>query len=105
MVLDKGLPPRLRLSNAQMSAEQWRFARLTKRELLKSLYHEWRRTGHPRPRGFVFCDMTTAKKNLDFVFDFAYRAEAGVLDLAAMANGEFDEAARAFMEGHGIAVE
>jgi hypothetical protein len=28
-----------------------------------------------------------------------------MLDVAAMANGEFNEAARAFTEGYGIAIE
>ena len=104
-VLDDALPPRLRMGDGDMWTKQWRFERMTKRELLKSLYSEWRSIGRPQPRGFVFWDLSTTKKNLHFVFDFARQAQAGALDVATMANGEFDAAAWAFMEGHGIAIE
>ncbi len=72
------------------------------RELLKALYEEWRKVGRPRPRGFVFCDMSVAKKNPTFLADFVRQAYDGMLDVEAIADGEFNAAAQSFFRHHGI---
>ena len=105
MVLNETLPPRVRLSSTDILMKQMKFGRLTKRELLKSLYNSWRKLGRQVPRGAVFCDMSVARERLNFAADFVQEARTGVLDVEAIANGEFNEAARDFMEQHGVAFE
>jgi hypothetical protein len=102
MVLDKGLPPRLRMSNSDIMTTQWPFERLTKRELLKTLHREWRKLGRSIPRGFVFPDRNVAVKHMEFLAQFVTKAKAGELDVDALAAGEFNAAARSFFGEHGI---
>jgi hypothetical protein len=104
MVLDKGLPPRLRISDADIRTKQRPFERLTKRELLKTLRREWCKFGRDVPRGFVFPGRNVAVQHLDFLSQFIVKAKAGELDIDALAAGEFNAAARSFFEQHGIPI-
>ena len=47
-MLNNTLPPRLQLSSVDIIMKQMRVERMTKRELLKSLYHSWRTLGQER---------------------------------------------------------
>lgn len=104
MSFDKGLPPRLRMSDIDIVAMQWRFERMTKRELLKLLHNEWRKVGRPKPRGFVFWDRSVAEEHLRFLYQFIGKAQSGELDIDAIAVGEFNDTARLFFTQHGFAL-
>ncbi|MDX8492103.1 DUF5681 domain-containing protein [Mesorhizobium sp. VK22B] len=91
LTLDRTVPPRLRLSNAQLVHTQMRYQRISKRKLLKALYHAWKAIRRPRPRGFVFPGKAVMVQHLDFIFAFHRAAIDGDIDLEAISRGEFDD--------------
>ncbi|MEP9387730.1 hypothetical protein [Mesorhizobium sp. KR9-304] len=87
-----------------MFSKHRHFDRMTKRELLKSPYREWSKLGCNVARGSVFCDLSKAKKHLEFLADFVGHASSGALDVEAIAQGGFNAAARSFFGQHGIPI-
>lgn len=104
MVLDKTLPPRLRISNVDLVAKQWSYERMTKRELLKSLYREWRKLGRNVPRGVCVLRPQHCRKESGFPCEFHAQGTGWIVDVDGIANGEFNAAARSFWEQYGIPI-
>lgn len=65
MVLDQYVPPRLQLSEDQWIRRMMKLKGLPKRVLLKQLYEGWPKLGRPRPRGYVFPDLSRTKRAIE----------------------------------------
>lgn len=105
LYLQSAIPPRLRLSDHELVRRQWRYERLTKRQLLKDLHHAWRSIGHPKPRGFVFAERSKIIKRIKFVNEFVSAAASGEIDVEAISKGQFDDNLLEFLERNGIPIE
>ncbi|MEP9387738.1 hypothetical protein [Mesorhizobium sp. KR9-304] len=88
-----------------MFSKHRHFDRMTKRELLKSPYREWSKLGRNVARRFVFCDLSRAKKHMEFLADIVGYASSRVLDVEAIAQGVFNADARSFFGQHGITID
>jgi hypothetical protein len=80
--LNESLPPRFKYSDSAIFRLQMRFERMTKRELLKQLYADWRKLGKPKPRGFVSEDLTTALPLFVAMQELAFKVVSGAIDIA-----------------------
>ena len=101
--LNRRLPKRFQLSE---SAFVWRTMRnqaTSKRELLRSVHQSWRSLGRQMPRGKRFASLTVVVGCLRFFEDMMAAFEKGEIDVEAMAQGIFNEAALKLMDKHGIA--
>lgn len=58
MLLERTIPPRLRLSTHEWFVRQSRYLATPKRRLFKELYSGSRKLGRPFPRGYVFPDQS-----------------------------------------------
>jgi hypothetical protein len=65
LVLEKFVPPRLQLLTGQWLWRAMRAEALPKRKLLKQLHEDWRELGYPRPRGFVFPELSQVKSAIE----------------------------------------
>ncbi|RWP02504.1 MAG: hypothetical protein EOQ98_04650 [Mesorhizobium sp.] len=102
MLAEKGIPPRLRLSELEWVHKQFKYEGMSKRNLLKLLFTAWRKVGCPRPRGYLSPDLRVVKEWFEDIGAMHREVEAGKLDLDAMARGEVNEAALSFMEQRGL---
>lgn len=80
--LNETLPPRLKLSDSRIIRLQMRFHCIAKRTLLKQLHAEWGKIGQPKPRGFVFPDMTAILPEFAAHKEFATKVVSGTIDLS-----------------------
>ncbi|MFD2053580.1 DUF5681 domain-containing protein [Mesorhizobium calcicola] len=102
MLLEKAIPPRLRLSDIEWIHRQFKYEGISKRTLLKLLFTAWRKIGRPRQRGYLSLDLRVVKKWFEDFGAMYQEVQAGNLDVDAMARGEFDHAALDFMERRGL---
>ncbi|MDX8444458.1 DUF5681 domain-containing protein [Mesorhizobium captivum] len=91
LTLERAIPSRLRLSDAQLLNTQMQYMSTPKRKLLKDLYQAWKSIRRPTPRGFVFPGKAVIAQRLDFVYAFQKAATEGDIDLEAISRGEFDD--------------
>jgi len=68
MVLEHGVPQRLRLSETEWVFRAMKYENMPKRVLLKLLHESWGKIGRPLPRGFVFPDLSWMKSRLEQCF-------------------------------------
>lgn len=83
-LLQKAIPPRLRLSTMEIAFRQERYLYWPKRKLLKEFYGAWRRLGKNVKRGAVMPSLGVTTKRLAFLLDITSVHDAGPIDLAAM---------------------
>jgi hypothetical protein len=102
MLLEKAIPPRLRLSDWEWLRREGKYEAMPKRALLKLLFSSWRKLGRRRPRGDLSPNLSAVKEWFENFMALKKEVDAGNLDLEAMARGEFNEAALAFMESRGL---
>ncbi|TIO04215.1 hypothetical protein [Mesorhizobium sp.] len=102
MLAEKGIPPRLRLSELEWVHKQFQYEGMSKRNLLKLLFTAWRKVGCPRPRGYLSLNLQLVKEWFEDFGALRLEVEAGNLDLDAMVRGEFNEAALNFMDKRGL---
>lgn len=95
MALNEAVPPRFRLTEMQMIDLVWRHERLSKRELLKQLYGEWKRLGINMPRGFIFPSLDRVQAMLGFGFDVLAALKDGRVEIRP---GEPDRKTWRFMQ-------
>ena len=98
--LERAIPPRLRLSTSEMVRRQMRYDRMSKRELLKVLYGKWHSLGYKVKRGYTIGTSRKAVKTITFLQDLIQAAHEKIIDVDAMARGEFDEAVQELFEKH-----
>jgi hypothetical protein len=96
-LLNNGLPTRWRLDDLAMIFEILRNEAQPQRELLKTVYRQWRSFGLRPHRGQAFPPLDSAVRWLNLAADMLAADKGGEIDLASMARGEFDERARAFI--------
>ena len=99
--LERAIPPRLRLATLEMVQRQMRYDRMSKRELLKVLYGKWHALGYKVKRGYTIGTSRKAVKTITFLQDLIQAAHEKIIDVDAMARGEFDEAVQDLFEKHG----
>ncbi|CAN7770291.1 DUF5681 domain-containing protein [Mesorhizobium sp. LjNodule214] len=80
--LNESLPPRFKLSDSAIFRLQMRLEGMTKRELLKQLYADWRKLGKPKSRGFISGNMTTVVPMFAAMQEFALKVASGAIDIA-----------------------
>lgn len=86
--LNELLPPRLKHTDSAIFRLQTRFEHMTKRDLLKQLYADWRKIGKPKPRGFVSGDLTTVLPMFVAMQELALKVASGVIDIADASSQE-----------------
>lgn len=101
MLLEHGIPPRLRLSEMEMARRYSVHRTATKRQLLKDVHRGWTRLGAPRRRGAVFPERRIVEKKLQLMSDFVTAATSGAININAIARGQFDDDLLDFLEEHG----
>jgi hypothetical protein len=99
-ILNESLPPRMRLSDQRLIIKLMDHETLTKRELLKRLYREWRALGYNFRRGAVSASMSFVRARLEFLYDLAAASIDGKIDLDAIVRGELDSNARRLFAKH-----
>jgi len=95
MALNEAVPPRFRLTEMQMIDLVWRHERLSKRELLKQIYGEWKRLGINMPRGFIFPSLERVQAMLGFGLDVFAALKDGRIEIGP---GEPDRKTWRFMQ-------
>ncbi|MFD2053582.1 DUF5681 domain-containing protein [Mesorhizobium calcicola] len=104
-MMNRSLPPRLRLSEAVMIYKVDLYSRHPQRWLLKEVYSTWRKLGKKFKRGQLFPSLGWAVEKLTLMLDLQAAAGDGHLEIDAIANGHFDETAREFFEERGFVFE
>ncbi|MDO6965230.1 DUF5681 domain-containing protein [Rhizobium alvei] len=84
MVLDRCIPPRLRLSDHDWIRRSMKYEIIPKRELLKQLYDAWRRLGRPKARGYVSVNLNRTETYLFAIQELMSELSSGALDPARM---------------------
>lgn len=102
MALNETVPQRFRLTDMQMIDRVWRQERLSKRELLKQIYGEWRRLGINLPRGFVFPSLERVQAMLGFGLDVLAALKDGRVEIGP---GEPDRNTWRFMQAWADRIE
>ncbi|MER8848553.1 DUF5681 domain-containing protein [Mesorhizobium australicum] len=102
MLLEKSIPPRLRLTDIDWIHRQFKYEAFSKRTLLKLLFTAWRQVGRPRPRGYLSLDLRVVKKWFEDFGAMYQEVQARNVDVDAIARGEFDDAALDFMQRRGL---
>lgn len=100
VMFQKSLPPRMRLSDAAVVMSRSRYDCWSKRKLLKEVFRGWTRLGKPVSRGTTFPSLAKARHRIEFVHEFLAEAQAGRLDIDAIARGTFDDNALDLFEKH-----
>lgn len=81
LMLDRTLPPRMRLSDTDRMLRRWRVERLPKRALLKMVLQGWRELGVRNiRRGALFPNMQKAAVLVGLIFDLRKGLNEGRLD-------------------------
>ena len=104
LVLNDQVPKRMQLRDPEILSRAWRHDVTPKRELLKHVRQAWQAVGRPKPRGWLSPLQEQVMTVLSLGYDLVATHAKGELDLAAMSRGEFDAAALALLERHGMAV-
>ncbi len=68
-LLERSIPPRLRLAETEITLLLMRYESWSKRRLLKELYQAWTALGRKVRRGMVLPDLGTVTKWLSFQID------------------------------------
>ena len=102
--VDSVLPPRLRATKNDLTHHFLKLARYTRRELLKTLYREWRSLGYDIPRGKVFPPQRRAVNLLKLLRELDTNVRAKNVNLDNLGLGQFDATARAIFEKYGYAI-
>ncbi|MBB3932415.1 hypothetical protein GGR25_003473 [Kaistia hirudinis] len=100
--LQQAIPPRLRLSDAQIAVRLMTYEDWPKRRLLKALHQAWHKLGKPMPRGTVMPNLSTTRNRLAFLIDLAAAATANNIDMRAWGRGKPDDATLDIFDKHGI---
>jgi hypothetical protein len=87
-LLERGVPPRLQLSDTERVLKMMKFERIPKRELLKLLFSAWQRLRSPYPRGFISPNLTYTKRYLGLLFDLIRSIRDGAIDPISMVDEE-----------------
>jgi hypothetical protein len=101
-LMNRSLPPRLRLSEDIMFFQVDRYSRHPKRWLLKEVYSTWRKLGKRFKRGQVFPNLGRAIDLLSLAYDITAAFKDGELDPDALARDQFESHSRAFLEERGV---
>ncbi|WP_137155141.1 DUF5681 domain-containing protein [Rhizobium sp. FKL33] len=67
LLLEKSIPPRLRLTDVQWVLRMMKYEGMPKRALMKELYAAWRDLGKDLPRGYVFPERTVMANNIEMI--------------------------------------
>lgn len=102
LMLNEAVPLRYRLTDTQMIDRVWRQERLSKRELLKQLYGEWKRLGINMPRGFIFPSLERVQAMLGFGLDVLAALKDGRVEIGP---GEPDRKTWRFMQAWADRIE
>jgi hypothetical protein len=100
--LERPIPPRLRLSEIQVTVRWMTYDAWPMRRLLKEVHQAWQKLGHPKPRGWVMPDQSTMAKNLALWWNLITSMTSGYIDANALARGEPDDATLDILDKHGI---
>ena len=92
MLLDNGLPPRLKLPDIQWVFPALKYESMPKRKLLKQLFEAWRKLGHPLPRGHLSPDLGWMIEQAQTAFLFLREMASGKLDPERMSHDELQMA-------------
>jgi hypothetical protein len=104
ILLDRGVPPRLQLSETQRILKMMTYQSMPQRELLKLLFGAWRRLGSPRPRGYVSPNLTYTEKYMRLLFGLVSSVREGAIDPLSMPQEELADIIYERAKLHGIAV-
>ncbi|WP_137154519.1 DUF5681 domain-containing protein [Rhizobium sp. FKL33] len=66
-LLEKSIPPRLRLTDTEWLLRMMKYEGMPKRALMKELYGAWRGLGKDLPRGYVFPERTVMVENMEII--------------------------------------
>jgi len=102
LLIDRGAPVRLRLSEGAWIDRIMHYQRVPKRQLLKRLYAAWQQLGLPYPRGYVMANQSRTMALLALAFDLSREALDGRLDLNSLGRGEWGKEALAILVDHGV---
>jgi Family of unknown function (DUF5681) len=91
MLLDRTVPPRLRLPSINWAMRSMQYEGMSKRELLKSLFTAWRKLKSDVPRGFVFPNMDGVVRHVTMINTLLADIQNGAIDPDAMTVEEFAE--------------
>lgn len=89
MLMERAIPPRLRLTDAQWVWRGMKFDTMPKRVLLKKLYEAWRQAGSPHPRGYIFPDLDVAREKIELIIHLVREIKARRLDPCHMTDKEW----------------
>lgn len=90
-MLERGLPLRMQLTEAERYRHEISARRMTKRELLKKLHAGWRALGRPCKRGTLPPSFDDAVKALKPRMGLLNALHSGELDADRIINGDIDE--------------
>jgi hypothetical protein len=102
-LLERGIPPRLQLSDTERVLKMMKIESMQKRELLKLLFSAWQRLGSPQPRGFVSPNLTYTKRYLCVLFDLIQSIHDGAIDPINMEQEELAQIIHDRAKVNGIA--
>jgi hypothetical protein len=91
MVLERGVPARLRLSQTEWVHRAMKYENMPKRVLLKLLHESWSKIGRPLPRGFVFPELSWMKQRIGMIMGLLQNIRSLQLDPLKMNANEWEE--------------
>lgn len=91
MLLDDGLPPRMKLSMGKWAFRALQFESMPKRALTKHLYQTWRQLGHAVRRGFVFPPLGRGIEQIQIRFLLVRDIASGKLDPERMSHDDLEQ--------------
>ena len=86
MLLDKGVPARFRLAEAEWTKRMIRYDRMPKRALLKAVYGAWEALGRRVPRGRPLPPLEWGEQAATSVLELASDIQSGDDDITDHAN-------------------
>ena len=102
LLLNDHLPQRFRIGDDTILMRQARHHALPRRDLIRTLYRQWRTLGFAMPRGTVLPPISEAKALLALLSDLLHGYRDGSLSLHDLARGILNDTARALMDAHRI---
>ena len=81
MLLDKGVPARFRLAEAEWTERMMRYDRMPKRALFKTVYGAWKALGRRVPRGRTLPPLEWGEQAAATAFDMASEIQSGNDDI------------------------
>ncbi|MBL0375287.1 hypothetical protein JJB09_25050 [Rhizobium sp. KVB221] len=100
ILLERAIPPRLRLSNTQWLLRTMKFETMPKRALLKNLFEASQTLGTPHPRGYVFPNLNSTQRRLGMIFEILRDIRTSGLDPTAMSNEDWEDAVGCIIARH-----